>query len=161
MTSEAATLHCLTSLFTFPGPYPPLLPFSPACSLTSSRFGQKSPSLSLSWAFRQGLLGCNPQEGGNFVIPTPPTATAWECPPAQVQPRDTGSTLGCGAGDKASLFHGLPPWGPTLSSLDLRRAWAAVPTKCGFADEAVSPRCHRFSAQALIPVCTAEPPGSL
>lgn len=52
-----------------------------------------------------------------------------------MRPRYTGSTLGWGW-DKASLFHCLPA-GPTLSSLDLGRARAAVPTEQGFADEAV------------------------
>lgn len=135
VASEATTpLRCLTQFFQLPGYLP-----SPPSFFTNSSSGQvcqKAFFFSLSQAFRQGLLGCNPQESGNFVIPAPPIATAWECPLAQEQPRYTNSTLGCGAGDKASLFHCWPPHGPTLSSPDLGGPRAAVATKRGFADEA-------------------------
>lgn len=87
-------------------------PFSPSHSLTSSSFTLKSWGPEGSVLFpvpgrQAGTSGVRSPRNGNLVNPASPTA--WEHPPSlPVQPRYAGSTLGCGAGDKASLFCSLP-----------------------------------------------------
>ena len=67
-----------------------------------------------------------------------------------MQPRHIGSTLGCGAGDKASLFHCLPPGGPTLSSLDLGKARPLRQPSMGLLIRQQSP-CNHDLVQRLPP----------